>query len=61
MNYDTMGYKKVAKLSTIGMIVALTALISGLIQEESVYAILGWFMSTILFGTVIMLSDVPKD
>tara|TARA_B100000963_G_C22464350_1_gene597215 strand:- start:318 stop:491 length:174 start_codon:yes stop_codon:yes gene_type:complete len=56
-----MGYKKVAKLNTIGMIVALTALISGLIQEESLYAILGWFTCTILFGAVVMLSDVPKE
>lgn len=61
MNYDTMGYKKVAKWSTLGIFIGVTAMISGLIQGESAYAVLGWFTCTVLFCTVVMLSDVPKD
>lgn len=61
MKYNIMKYKRIAKMSTIGMIIGVTAIISGLIQGESAYAVLGWFTSTVLFGTVVMLSDVPKD
>ena len=61
MSYNIMKYKRVAKWSTLGIFIGLTAMISGLIQEESAYAVLGWFTSTVLFGTVVMLSDVPKD
>lgn len=54
-----MKYKRISKLSNIGLIFAIGASVAGLIESESFYAITGWITCSILFGTVIMLSDVP--
>ena len=56
-----MKYKKIGALSNIGLILGATMVILGFIEEKSFYAITGWVTCSILFGTVIMLCDVPKN